>query len=175
MSTQPDTTTTGGTSGIESGSDSRTGGVRGTASAATRRAGETLDGARSRASEAYGAARERTSSAYSTARQKTSKSVESYPEIAIAGGLALGAILAAVLPKTQREQEVLGDYGRRINDSAREAVRAATEAGRSKLEEAGLTPSAAPQKLSEVAASAGQAAASAAADSVKGNSDEQQQ
>lgn len=174
MSTQTDTKTSAGTSNDQGGSGSTTDKVRESASAATRRASESLDDAKSRASDAYGAARERTSAAYSSARQKTAQSVETYPEMAIAGGLALGAILAAVLPKTQREQQVLGDYGRRINESAREAVRAATEAGRSKLEEAGLTPSAAPQKLSEVAASASQAAASAAAEAVKGSSDEQQ-
>jgi hypothetical protein len=150
--------------------------VRESATAATRRAGEALGTARTRASEAYSAARERTGEVYGTARERTAEGIESYPGGAILGGLALGALIAAVLPKTQRESEAFGQLGRRINDTAKEAARAAKEAGRSKLDEAGLNRETAQQKLSEIASTASQAArdaartsASAAAQTVKGS------
>jgi ElaB/YqjD/DUF883 family membrane-anchored ribosome-binding protein len=175
-----DTTTNSGT-GDDSGGrlSEATSRVRETAGAATQRAGEALDSARTRASDAYSSARERTSAAYDSARERASRAsertaegIDSNPGAAIIGGLAIGALLAAVLPKTQRESEMLGDVGRKINDTAKEAARAATEAGRSKLDEAGLNRDTAKQKLGDIAASAGEAArtsASAAAQAVKGS------
>ncbi len=164
-------TTTNSGAGTEGG---------GRLSAATERVRDTASAARTRAADAYSAARERTGSAYSSAResasratQRTAEGINSNPEAAILGGLALGAILAAVLPKTQRESEALGQVGRRITDTAREAARAAKEAGRSQLEEAGLGREGAKQKLSDIASRAGEAArvsASAAAQRVKGSS-----
>ena len=147
--------------------------------AATDRVRDTASAARTRAADAYTSARERTSSAYSSARETASRATErtveginSNPEAAILGGLALGAILAAVLPKSQRETEALGGVGRRIADTARDAARAAREAGLGQLEEAGLTKEGARQKLSDIASRAGEAAkssASAAAQTVKGS------
>jgi ElaB/YqjD/DUF883 family membrane-anchored ribosome-binding protein len=149
----------------------------GKVSAVRAKAGEKIDSARTRASEAFEAARERTSTAYgsaresaSRARERTSQGIDSNPVGAIVGGLALGALIAAILPKSRREEEMLGDYGRRINDTAREAARAAREAGRSKLDEFGVNQDNAKQKLSDIASKAGEAArtsASAAARSVK--------
>ena len=108
---------------------------------------------RTSASDAYSSARDRTSSAYGTAREKASRAtqataqgVESYPVVAIAGGLAVGALLAAVLPRTQREQETLGRYGQKLNDAAREVATTAAEAGR---EQAQQIPAKAMQKIGE--------------------------
>ena len=134
--------------------------------------------ARACASEAYTAARERTSAAYDTARdsasratQRTSETVETYPEAALLGGLAIGALLGAVLPRTEKESELLGSTGRRINEAATAAARAAREAARGKLDEVGLSKDAARQKLSDLASSATEVArtsATAAAQAVKG-------
>ena len=130
-----------------------------------------------KAGDAYSSARERTSAAYGTARenasrarQTTSESIESNPGIALIGGLAIGALAAALLPKSRREQELIGTYGKQINDRAREAARAAKEAGRGKLDELGINKEAARQKLSEVAKQAGEAvktSATAAAQAAK--------
>lgn len=132
---------------------------------------------RSKAGDVYSSTRERTSAAYDTARegasrarQTTSESIESNPGIALIGGLAIGALAAALLPKSRKEQELIGTYGKQINDRARQAANAAKEAGQSKLDELGLNKEAAKQKLSEVAKQAGEAmktSATAAAQAAK--------
>jgi ElaB/YqjD/DUF883 family membrane-anchored ribosome-binding protein len=177
------TTTIDNAAGTETTTNSGTDtGSGGRLSGATGRVRDTASAARTRAADAYSAARDRTSSAYSSAResasratQRTTEGINSNPEAALLGGLALGAILAVILPKTQRESEVLGQVGRRINETAREAARAAREAGRTQLEEAGLTKEGAKQKLSDIASRASEAArtsASAAAQTVKGSGEQ---
>ena len=96
---------------------------------------------RARASEAYGSARERTSAAYEQARDRASEygrragdQVTTYPVGAVIGGFAVGALAAALLPGTRRETEMLGEYGHRLTDSAREAARNAAEAGRDQMD-----------------------------------------
>ncbi len=124
--TAPDTTTS-----TNSGTNSDTGGTSG----ATGRV-------RERASSAYSAARDRTSSAFSGARdtasratQRTSERIDTNPVAAIIGGLALGGILAWVLPKTQRETETLGNVGSKITDTARQAAQTALDAGKQQVNE----------------------------------------
>ena len=113
---------------------------------AARQAYET---ARDRTAAAYAAARERAGSVYETAGRRTSEGIDSNPVAAVVGGLALGAIVAALLPRTRREDELLGDVGRRLNDSAREAARAAREAGQGQLDELGLSRDGLRSKLDE--------------------------
>jgi ElaB/YqjD/DUF883 family membrane-anchored ribosome-binding protein len=97
---------------------------------------------RSRAAEAYESTRTRTSAAYAGVReraaragQRTGEQIEANPMAAMAGGFAVGALLAAVLPRSERETRLLGDVGTRINDAAREAARSAADAGRAQVEE----------------------------------------
>jgi hypothetical protein len=104
------------------------------------------------AADAYRLARERTAAAGSSARdagRRTIEGLESNPVAAVIGGLALGAVAAALLPKTRREDALLGDVGRRLTDSAREAARAATDAGRAQIDELGLTREGVRRKLDE--------------------------
>ncbi len=119
---------------------------RGGRAAAARQAFET---ARERTAAAYATARERAGSAYETAGRKTSQGIDSNPVAAVVGGLAIGAIVAALLPRTSREDEMLGPVGRKITDSAREAARAAKEAGRGQLDELGLSRDGLQGKLNE--------------------------
>jgi hypothetical protein len=53
--------------------------------------------------------------------------------------LAVGALLAALLPKTRAEDKLLGPVGGKITDGARAAAGAAKEAGREKLTELNIT------------------------------------
>jgi len=97
---------------------------------------------RSRAGEAYEATRARTSAAFAGVRERaagagrrTGEEISANPMAAVAGGFALGALVAAVLPRTERETELLGGVGSRITDAAREATRSAVDAGRQQVEE----------------------------------------
>jgi ElaB/YqjD/DUF883 family membrane-anchored ribosome-binding protein len=128
--------------------------------------GGPLASVRQSAADAYETARERTASAYSSAREtaasagrRTADGIDGNPMAALVGGLALGAIVGALLPATRQERQLFGSVGRRLNDTARQAATAARDAGKKQLD--GFTD----QALGAVKASA-----SAAADSVRGES-----
>lgn len=100
------------------------------------------DNGRGLAAEALEAARERTSSAYEAARARA-RSVTSeasaqlalYPVAAVVGGFALGALVAALVPASEREEKLLGKTGRRLTGAAREAAQKGLDAGREQIEE----------------------------------------
>lgn len=113
--------------------------------AATDKLRETAGAAGARAGEAYAAARERTLSAYGTARERAGSAYEATrggldanPVAALAGGLAVGAILAAVLPRSRAETELLGVAGRKLKEGLQQAAGAAKESGIAKLDELGV-------------------------------------
>lgn len=100
------------------------------------------DGGGRRAASAYEAARSRTAETYAGLRTRTSRlgertgeTVESSPMLAVAGGFAVGAVLAALLPRTTHEARMFGQVGRRIHEAAREAAHNAADVGREKVEE----------------------------------------
>jgi ElaB/YqjD/DUF883 family membrane-anchored ribosome-binding protein len=135
---------------------------------------QAFESARERTAAAYATARERAGSAYETAGRKTSQGIDSNPVAAVVGGLAIGAIVAALLPRTSREEELLGGVGRKINDSAREAARAAKEAGRGQLDELGLSRDGLQGKLNaftDRAVGAVKTSAGAAAGAARGSGD----
>lgn len=72
------------------------------------------------------------------AAQRTAEAIDSNPVVALVGGIALGAAIGALLPKTQVESEHLGPLGRKIADGATAAARAARDAGKEEL--SGLAP-----------------------------------
>lgn len=118
------------------------------------RAGEAYDGARERAIEAYEASRERASAAKARAK----KGVGDSPFAALGGGLAIGALLAALLPRTKTESKLLGGVGGRITGGARDAIDAAKEAGREKLAELNITKDAGTSAVQSLIDGIGQAA-----------------
>ena len=92
--------------------------------------------ARQRAIDAFGSARETVSGA----RQRTADRLDEAPFIAIAGGIAAGALIAALLPKTAAESRALRPVGRRLTDTAKAAAATAKDTGTQRLAELGLTP-----------------------------------
>jgi hypothetical protein len=113
-------------------------------------------------------ARERAIDAYDIAREQAREQLGGSPLLALGGGLALGALVGALLPRTRAEQRMMGKVGSRITTSARDAYDAAREAGREKLTELNITRDAgagAVQSLidgiGEAARSSGQAAVDA--------------
>ena len=90
--------------------------------------------ARQRAIEAYESARD----GVSGAGRRAADSLGEAPLIALAGGLAAGALIAALLPRTGSETRLVRPTARRVKDTARAAYSAARDTGSQRLEELGL-------------------------------------
>ena len=111
---------------------------------------------RQRAIEAYDSALESTSDL----GRRAGDSLSEAPLIALGAGIAVGALVAALLPTSRREREMLRPYGDRVTRAAREAADAARATGSEKLRELGLTPDAVAEKATEAAKATAQAAIS---------------
>ncbi len=108
--------------------------------------------------------------AVARATKKAADSVDAFPVIALAGGLAIGAVLGALLPRTKQEEDLLGSLGGQINNKALNAASAARDAGQAKLDELGISTDAAGKqvgKLIESIAQVAESAGNAAVDAVR--------
>jgi hypothetical protein len=83
--------------------------------------------------------RQRAIEAYDSARERAVDTLGEAPLIALAGGLAAGALIAALLPRTQTETRLVRPTARRVKDSARTALAAARDTGSHRLEELGIS------------------------------------
>ena len=110
---------------------------------------------RQRAIEAYDSTRE----SATDATRRAANAIGEAPLVALGAGIAVGAILAALLPASRRERELLGPYGNRVTGAARDAADAARKVGSEKLRELGLTPDAVAEKASQAAKASAEAAA----------------
>jgi hypothetical protein len=90
---------------------------------------------RQRAIEAYGSARDRVGNA----GRRAGETLEEAPLIVLAAGLAAGAAIAALLPRSRTEDRMLRPVTDRARETARNAVQAAKGAGQGRLDELGLT------------------------------------
>lgn len=86
-----------------------------------------------------GSARQRAIEAYDDARDRAVDTLGEAPLIALAGGIAAGALIAALLPRTRTEAQLVRPTARRIRQSAKAAYQAAKETGGERLNELGLT------------------------------------
>ena len=100
------------------------------------------DAPKGRAASALEAARERTASAYEAARsratdatRKANEQLSIYPLSAVVGGFLIGALAAAVIPRTERETKLIGKTGRRIAGAAKDAAQRGLDAGREQFDE----------------------------------------
>lgn len=120
---------------------------------------------RGRAADVFETARERTASAYETARDRAgavtrqaTEQMSVYPVAAVVGGFALGALIATLLPRTEREDRLLGRAGRKLTGAAREAAQKGFDAGKDQIEEI----------RAKAAQKVGEAVSGAVADAVAG-------
>ncbi len=109
---------------------------------------------RTRAIDAYDSARERASAA----KTRAGDGLGQAPLLTLSGGLALGAVLAALLPRTRTEDRLLGQVGGKITSGARAAADAAKEAGREKLSELNITRDAGASAMQSLIKGIGEAA-----------------
>jgi ElaB/YqjD/DUF883 family membrane-anchored ribosome-binding protein len=68
----------------------------------------------------------------------TSQTLDKNPIVLLAGGLAIGAIAALLIPTTKKEQKAFGKVGKKLNKTAKRAVDAAKSAGKEKVDNLGL-------------------------------------
>jgi len=121
---------------------------------------------RQRAIEAYESAR----GSVSDAGRQAVETLTEAPLIALAGGLAAGALIAALLPRTDAEARLVRPTAKRVKDSARAALVAARDTGSQRLDELGLNREkgeATIRNLLDGLTDAAKASASAAADAVR--------
>ncbi|MGI4731720.1 MAG: hypothetical protein ACRYFW_08235 [Janthinobacterium lividum] len=107
------------------------------------------------------------------AAKQAAQSLDSNPLGVILGGLAVGAIAAALIPRTERERKLLAPVGKRLSATATAAIAAAKESGAAELEARGLTRDGArdqARQLFEGLAKAATSAGTAAADAARGKS-----
>ena len=116
--------------------------------------------------------RERAIQAYDDARERAGDAFDQAPLIAVAGGIAAGALIAALLPRTRTEEKLLRPVTDRARETAWTAVRAAKDAGQSRLEELGLTKDKGRDTVRQIldsARDAAKASADAAVSSARGS------
>lgn len=106
----------------------------------------------------------------SDAVRRTVDAIEGNPLSILVGGLAVGAIAGALLPRSDKEKELLAPLGRQVVDRARAATGAARDAGKAELATIGLSKDAARSQakslfegVTKAIATAGTAAKDAAA------------
>ena len=103
---------------------------------------EDSDAPRGRAASAIAAARERTASAYEAARnrasdatRKANEQLSVYPISAVVGGFVLGALVGALIPRTERETKLMGKAGRRVAGAAKDAAQRGIDVGKEQFEQ----------------------------------------
>lgn len=92
--------------------------------------------------------------------------IDGAPLLALAGGIAIGALIGAALPPSQRERRALGPVGRKLGAAAADASRAAMSAGKQELG-IGTAAKSPVETLADKAIGAVTAAGQAAAGAVK--------
>ena len=84
-------------------------------------------------------ARQRAIEAYEGVRDRASDTLGEAPLLVLAGGLAAGALIAALLPRTGAETRAIKPTARRVKSTARAALDAARDTGSQRLDELGLS------------------------------------
>jgi len=77
------------------------------------------------------------------AARRTAAGIESNPLGVLVGGLALGVVAGALLPRSEKERQLLAPIGATLGERARGAISAAKDAGKSELEGLGISRDAA--------------------------------
>lgn len=67
-------------------------------------------------------------------RERASAQIENNPLALVAGGVALGVVIGALLPRLAKEKELLAPVGKRIAEGASAAATAAREAGKAEID-----------------------------------------
>ncbi len=83
--------------------------------------------------------RERAIRAYGDARGRATDTLGQAPLLALAGGIAAGALIAALLPRTDTETRLVRPTAKRVKGGARAAFDAARSTGKQRFQDLGYT------------------------------------
>jgi len=83
--------------------------------------------------------RQRAIEAYESARDRATDTLGEAPLLALAGGIAAGALIAVLLPRTDAEARLVRPTARRVKDNARAAFEAARDTGKKQFGDLGYT------------------------------------
>jgi hypothetical protein len=89
--------------------------------------------------QAQESARQRAIRTYGEARGRATDTLGQAPLLALAGGIAAGALIAALLPRSEAETRLVRPTARRVKDSARAALDAARSTGKQRFQDLGFT------------------------------------
>ena len=89
---------------------------------ARKKAAKALAEGRSKAVETLDSGAKRARRRAEDAKQRTARGVDANPLAAVAGGLAIGALLASLLPRTAREDKYIGPVSRTVKSTAKGAA-----------------------------------------------------
>lgn len=95
-------------------------------------------------------------------RRQAAEQIENNPLALLAGGIALGAVVGALLPRLAKERELLAPVGKRIAEGASAAANAAREAGKAEIDAILPPRDAAKEQIGKIIGSAFSAAKDAA-------------
>ena len=82
--------------------------------------------------------------------RRTAEGIEANPLSVLVGGVALGVLAGALIPRTQQEGKLLGAVGKQLTDTASDAVQARRDAGKAELDALGLNRNAARDQVGKV-------------------------
>lgn len=118
---------------------------------------------RDKASHAIESSRDRARDA----AERASNVIDTNPIGMIVGGLAVGALAAALVPRGHRERELLAPMGRRVKSTAAAAFAAAKGAGQTELASLGISREAVREQAKSLFAGLAKAASSASSAAAK--------
>lgn len=96
------------------------------------------------------------------AKRRAAEGFDASPLTGALVGVAAGALLGLLLPRTRKEDELLGETRDKLADAAKAAAKAAADTAKQQLDERGLSLDAAKAKIAEVGQQAKDVARSAA-------------
>ena len=103
----------------------------------------------------------------SDAARKAVEGIDANPLGILVGGLAVGVLAGALIPRSAKEKELLAPVGQRLHATARAAADAAKEVAKSELQNRGLTADAGRDQVRSLLAGVGQALATAGSAAAK--------
>ena len=107
------------------------------------KAREQLGAAKDAATQAFAVTRDAAQHAFETSRDTARQAAQGVdagnPLVVVIGGIVAGIVAAALVPKTERERDLLAPVGKRISTAATAAIAAAKENAQNELTQRGLT------------------------------------